>query len=104
MVRELVKTTIISERIRRPEEVPPSGEDAPPALGIQEEMQFYDPLEVLELVDRLLSGLAYNTSNSALELVVTLTQKTTPEHLQEPLAKLLKRVLSVRSQNFLSRM
>jgi len=40
LVRELVKTTIISERIQKPEKAPPLEQDAPQALEIREELQY----------------------------------------------------------------
>jgi len=93
-----------SKMIKGQNTVQPSVQDVHQLSSMREEMQSYDPWEVLEMMDKVLANLCYNTHNSALELVIIQMERQTPEHLQEIFLKVAERMLRIRSTNFLSRM
>jgi len=77
----------------------------PRASSMKQEMQSYDPWDVLEVAEKLLANMAYNMSGrDAFELSIRKTFHDLPEELHVLVYVLTERMEKIRQKNFLSRM
>jgi len=77
----------------------------PQVSSMEQEMQSYDPWDVLAVLDVLLRNIAFNmTSPDAMYLSFLATNKQIPKEYDDILIKIAERMDAIRRQNFLSRM